>query len=94
MTTTTNPANGGEPNTMSPIALLIWWAILTTATTLIGKRKGRTGEGFTWGLLLGVFGLIVIICRKPTDAVQIQRAVYTQRIQEQAARIAGTGPQT
>tara|TARA_B100000989_G_C19409590_1_gene413722 strand:- start:283 stop:435 length:153 start_codon:yes stop_codon:yes gene_type:complete len=45
---------------MEYVLLWIFCAIIGGA---IGSAKNRTAEGVLWGGLLGVIGIIVILCR-------------------------------
>ena len=46
--------------------VLVIGAICGAIAVAIGQRKNiGTGESFAWGFLLGVIGVIVIICMKP-----------------------------
>ena len=41
------------------------WILCSGVGFAIGNTKGRGTEGFFWGLLAGIFGLIVIACKRP-----------------------------
>jgi hypothetical protein len=69
------------------IAFLVFAVGLAAIGAWIGSTKGRTGEGLVWGLLLGIIGIIVIACRKPTQehliakqrsAMEINNIAYQQ----------------
>jgi hypothetical protein len=51
---------------MSLLALLVRCLIWGAITAAIGQSKNYpVGESFAWGALLGIIGLIVVVCRKP-----------------------------
>jgi hypothetical protein len=51
---------------MSLLAILVWCLIWGGVAVLIGQNKNLPqGECFAWGALLGIIGIIVVICKKP-----------------------------
>ena len=48
---------------------VIFWIFCAIIAGAIGAGKNRTAEGVLWGGLLGIIGVVVILCRskKPTD---------------------------
>ena len=55
---------------------------------LIGKRKGREGQGILLGFLPGVIGIPVIACMSASEA-RIAAAQKQYELQTEAARGAG-----
>jgi hypothetical protein len=66
----------------------------------IGKPKGYPGAGFTIGLLLGIFGVVIVALMPETEAAkaaraqrqyeaQVAAAQWQYEIQAEAARRAG-----
>ena len=66
----------------------------------IGKPKGYPGAGFTIGLLLGIFGVVIVALMPDTEAAkaaraqrqyeaQVAAAQWQYEIQAEAARRAG-----
>ncbi len=45
--------------------IVLLWLILGFIGALIGKEKGRTGDGFCLGILLGPIGLLIIFLLGP-----------------------------
>ena len=45
--------------------IVLLWLVLGFIGALIGKEKGRTGDGFCLGILLGPIGLIIIFLLAP-----------------------------
>lgn len=55
-------------------AFLIFWCVIGAVVGLmIGSSKGRAGEGFVLGLLLGVIGWVIIAVMEPSTEVRAQR---------------------
>lgn len=59
------------------------WAALGWAGWGIGKSKGKAGVGLALGLLLGIFGLIIIACIP--ESAEHKMATYQQMAAAQAA---------
>lgn len=64
----------------------IGWALMTAIATAIGASKGRTGTGLVLGLILGIFGVIIIACVPKTQEKKIQEAQQNQYILTEAQR--------
>jgi hypothetical protein len=60
-----------DPTTLFVIGAI--YIVVVIASVLIGDSKGRGGEGFVLGLLLGVIGLIVTCCLAPSTAKRVER---------------------
>lgn len=61
-----------------------WWAFFIAAVCAlvgwyIGDNKGRAGAGLALGLLLGIFGIIVIALLPPTREKQTERDAQLAR---------------
>lgn len=55
-----------ENVTLTPASVIVLlWLILGFIGALIGKEKGRTGDGFCLGILLGPIGIIIIFLLGP-----------------------------
>jgi hypothetical protein len=52
----------------------------------IGKPKGYPGAGFAIGLLLGVFGVVIVALMPETEAVKAARAQWQYEAQVAAAQ--------
>ena len=52
----------------------------------IGKPKGYPGAGFAIGLLLGVFGVVIVALMPETEAVKAARARWQYEAQVAAAQ--------
>jgi len=46
------------------------WLLFVVAATTIGQGKGRGAEGFLWGLLLGLIGVLIIALYPPKPGFQ------------------------
>lgn len=53
----------------------------------IGKSKGRAKLGWWLGFGLGIIGVIVIACMRPTEAAEVQARARQMRVDEAAARL-------
>lgn len=51
---------------------------------LLGQQKGRPRDGMLLGLLLGVFGLIVVALMEPDPRIKAQRAAANPHVIVQA----------
>jgi hypothetical protein len=47
---------------MSAVLILVSVVIFGTAAGFVGSRKGRTSLGIGLGIVLGLIGLIIILC--------------------------------
>lgn len=56
------------------LAVVLLWLIPAIAATVVGSEKGRTGQGFTFGALFGVFGLIAIAALEPAEDILHKRS--------------------
>ncbi len=63
---------------------LIVWLLIAGASTVIGSHKGRAGAGLLLGLLLGVIGLIITACLRPSHTVQVERERERLAVQREA----------
>ena len=52
----------------------------------IGRPKGYPGAGFAIGLLLGVFGIVIVALMPETEAVKAARAQWQYQAQLAAAQ--------
>lgn len=66
--------------------VLIIWCLCAAVGYSIGEKKGRRAAGFWLGLLLGIFGIIIIACMSETYAHATER----YRSEELARRLALT----
>lgn len=56
------------------LAVVLLWLIPVIAATMVGSEKGRMGQGFTFGALSGVFGLIAIAALEPAEDILHKRS--------------------
>jgi hypothetical protein len=74
---------------MGPGALLVVLVVALAcafAGQAIGKPKGYPGAGFTIGLLLGVFGVVIVALMPETEAVKAARVRWQYEAQVAAAQ--------
>jgi hypothetical protein len=45
------------------MGIIIFWIFCAIVAGAIGAMKNRTAEGVLWGSLLGIIGVIVILCK-------------------------------
>lgn len=69
--------------------LILGVALVTTAGTLIGHRKGRTATGFFLSLILGLIGLVITACLPATFEAKVKREASRQAVTDAAARLRG-----
>ena len=69
---------------MTAGTFLILWLLVAGASAIIGSHKGRTGAGLLLGLLLGLVGLIITACLRPSHAVQVEREKERLAVQREA----------
>lgn len=81
---------------MTPGAVLVIAVICALISMAIGSSKGRGTQGFFFGLILGVIGIIIIACLKPDREFLVRKEQEKIRIQQEAAARmggpAGNGP--
>jgi uncharacterized membrane protein YeaQ/YmgE (transglycosylase-associated protein family) len=79
---------------MTPGTVLVWIIaalIFGASGSAVGKSKGRSGQGFWLGALLGIIGVIIIACLRPDREALIRREQENLRIQQEAAARMGGG---
>jgi uncharacterized membrane protein YeaQ/YmgE (transglycosylase-associated protein family) len=78
-------------------ALVIWvltWIVLGGFVGYaIGKPKGRSGEGFAFGAVLGVIGWVIVAVLEPTEEVRQRRQAESIALAATATRIASSAAQ-
>jgi hypothetical protein len=52
------------------MGIIVIWGICALVGMAIGNPKGRGGQGFVLGLLLGLIGIGIILCLKPRPAAR------------------------
>lgn len=63
-----------------PWAALFWWNVLFIVVgALLGRWRGRLGEGIAWAALLGPIGWIVIVLR-PAPKPRVEPARKPPRL--------------
>jgi type VI protein secretion system component VasK len=74
---------------MGPVVMLLVVAIALVcgfAGQAIGRPKGYPGAGLAIGLLLGVFGVVIVALMPETEAVKAARAQWQYQAQLAAAQ--------
>jgi hypothetical protein len=75
---------------VTPGAILVIAVICALAGLAIGRPKGRAGQGFALGLLLGIIGIVIIACLKTSRETLIRQEQDKIAIRQEAeARAAG-----
>lgn len=69
---------------MTTGTFLVIWLLIAGVSTIIGSHKGRAGAGLLLGLLLGLIGLIITACLRPSHAVQVERERERLQVQREA----------
>ncbi len=67
------------------------WLVCAFLGLIIGNAKGKPGLGFILGLLLGVFGVLIIAVTSPTPEVQAERERAVAAAAQQLAAGGATG---
>ena len=70
-------------------ALVSIWVFSGLLGAMIGSGKGKAGQGFLLGLLLGVIGLIIIAVISPTPEAQAHR---NAQVASAGAALTGASP--
>jgi hypothetical protein len=73
---------------IAPVAL---WVIIIIIGAIIGKRKGRLGEGIAWTVFLTWIGLIIIACRRPAAVMQVRNAAGSGAYDQPASKEFASG---
>lgn len=80
---------------MTPAGVLVWIIaalVFGAIGSAVGKPKGRGSQGFWFGLILGIVGVIIVACMRPDREALIRREQESLRIQQEAAaRMNGGG---
>lgn len=71
---------------MGPVVAV--WGFSVLVGWIVGAAKGRGVAGFVLGLLLGVLGVIVVVCMRPTAVVEARRV---EEIRAEGERLRGPG---
>jgi Protein of unknown function (DUF2510) len=74
-------------------ALLVLWAICALAGWAIGNQKGRGGEGLLLGVLLGIIGIIIVACLRPTAEVEAKRQLEVDQAKQKFLPVGSQSPQ-
>lgn len=48
--------------------IVLVWIFCAIISGAIGSMKNRTAEGVLWGALLGVIGIIVMLCKSKKES--------------------------
>lgn len=75
-------------------AVVVVWLILGAVGAAIGYKKGKPWMGLALGIILGIFGVIIMIFVKPDRDYLVKQERQRQEIAQQARGFAGTDSPT